>query len=905
MSNLKNQGTKKPKQTNWHALTAKAVLNLLETSPKGLSKDEVWLRQKKYGLNQLPQSKKTSGFLILLNQFRSPLVYILLVSAGISLTFQHYIDAGVILGAVVLNAIIGFGQENKVNNSLQKLRHFIEPTALVVRDGHNIEIPSRELVPGDIVILKTGVNVPADCRLLEAESLKVNEAVLTGEAAPRAKSIDPVSVGASLADRDCMVYMGTLVVQGKGKAIVVATGAKTQIGHIASLVEETEEGPTPLQKRLAHFGNQLGLIIVVLSAFIFLVGLISGRYDLYTVFLTAVAITVSAVPEGLPVAITIILTVGMQKILKRQSLVRRLVAAETLGSVTAICTDKTGTLTEGQMHVTNIIFSDQKVDLAKGKFSHPNPEFIYHILRIGLNCNDAFLEEEKKVGTWRVIGTPTDKAILTAAYQAGLNYLQEKNDYPVVKEIPFDSAYKYMASLHKVGRRTKFLFTSYALFAKGAPEVILSACDQVIKKGKIDILDKATRAKIENTIKELSAQGLRLVALAFRPVKQEEFELIKDFSSLPAGLVFAGFVVIKDPLRPEAKETLRLAKQAGVRTILITGDHKLTALAIAKQVGLEAEEKKVISGEDLDKMDDKTLAEKVRKANVFARVSPHHKLRIVKALINNKEVVAMVGDGVNDAPAIKAADIGIALGSGTDVAKEASDMVLLDNNFSTIVAAIREGRIIFSNIRKVVTYLISDSFSEVILISGSLFLGLPLALLPAQVLWINIVNDSFPNIALAFEKGDPNIMRYKPIKRQAPILNREMKAIIFGAGLVRDFFVFGIFLFLLAHNYAPIHVRTIVFACLGVDSLLYVFSLRSLHRPVWRINPFSNLYVIIAVGLSVALLLAAIYWPPLQTILSTTSLDANSWLLVLSVGFLAIILIEIIKHKFAPAKRID
>ncbi len=899
------QRPKNKKQTNWHALTAKAALHLLESAVAGLSNDEVFWRQKKYGPNKLPPPARPGYLRLFLNQFKNPLVYILLVSAGISLTFQHYIDAGVILGAVVLNAVIGFIQENKINNSLEKLQHFIEPTALVVRSGRNQQVLTRELVPGDIIVLKAGANVPADARLIEAENLQVNEAILTGESAPRAKSIEPVPVGAALAERSCLVYMGTTVVQGKGKAVVTATGPETEIGKIAALVTETKEGETPLQKRLAYFGNQLGLIIIGLSAAIFLFGFLFGRYDLYTVFLTAVAIVVSAIPEGLPVAITIILTVGMQRILKRQSLVRRLVAAETLGSVTTICTDKTGTLTEGEMHVTNIIFSDQKIDLNKGKFSHPKPELIYHLLRIGLNCNDAFLEEEKKIGTWRVIGTPTDKAILTAALQAGLNYGQEKEDFVRLKEIPFNSAFKYMASWHQVKRRTKFLPAAYVLFAKGAPEVILAASDQVIKQGKISVLDKSTRAKIKTTINDLSAQGLRLVALAFKPIKQEEFKLSQNFSTLPAGLVFAGFLVIKDPLRPEAPQTLRLAKAAGVRTILITGDHKLTALAIAKQAGLEAAEKAVVAGEALDNLDDKALKEAVRKTNIFARVSPRHKLRIVQALIASKEVVAMVGDGVNDAPALKAADIGIALGSGTDVAKEASDLVLLDNNFSTIVAAIREGRIIFSNIRKVITYLISDSFSEVILIAGSLFLGLPLALLPAQVLWINIVNDSFPNIALAFEEGDPNIMNYKPIRRQAPILNREMKAIIFGAGLIRDFFVFGIFLFLLAHHYNITQVRTIIFACLGVDSLLYIFSLRSLHRPVWRLNPFSNLYVIIAVGLSAGLLLLAIYWPPLQAVLSTAGLGAGDWLLVLSTGFLAIILIEIIKYKFAPAKRID
>lgn len=442
---------------------------------------------------------------------------------------------------------------------------------------------------------------------------------------------------------------------------------------------------------------------------------------------------------------------------------------------------------------------------------------------------------------------------------------------------------------------------NYILYEKGAPEKLLDKASEFYHQGKPHKLTKAEKEKLVRVYESLTAKGLRVIGVALRQLKDLAWGKDggeKDWELINKDLIFVGFIALKDPLRPEAKETIRVCRQAGIRPIIITGDHGLTARAIAEEVGIKVKAEDIITGETLEKMDDKKLEELVKRIDIYARVSPHHKLRIVKALQARGEVVAMTGDGINDSPALKAADIGVALGTGTDIAKETSDIVLLDNNFKTIVSAVMEGRIIFSNIRKVITYLISDSFSEVILIVGSIVAGTPLAILPAQILWVNIVNDGLPDFSLAFEKGDDGILAEKPVEKKEPIINREMKIIIFAAGLVRDFFILGIFYYLLRHSLDIAYIRTIVFAAVGVDSLMYIFSLRSFKKPIWRLNPFSNPYLVGAVSFSLFLLLAAIYWPPLQMILSTVPLDLNSWLLVVSTGFLAIIIIEMIKHYF-------
>lgn len=885
---------------DWHALSSTKVLAVLGSSKKGLDESEVARRRKKYGENVLPRKKAVSRVAILFNQIKSPIIYILLIAGAVSFFVGETINAYVLFAAVFLNTVIGFFQEDKANRSLNKLRSYIEPLALACRNGENKQLPVKELVPGDIVYLEAGNNVPADCRVIEAAELEVNEAALTGETVPSIKQAGAVAPGASLIDRESMAYLGTMVVRGKGVAVVTATGVDSELGKIAQIIREAPEEATPLQARLAKLSNQLGILVAIICLFIFSIGILQER-KIIDVFNTAVAIAVAAIPEGLPVAVTVILTIGMQRILKKRSLVRKLIAAETLGSTTVICSDKTGTLTEGKMRLANIILADQEVDLAKGRFEHRDPKLIYYALRIAFHCNDAFYEEGGGLDNWKIIGSPTDQAFLAAAIQAGLNYKKEKERYPRLGELPFDSEHKYMLTLHRMRDKHSIVKTDRVIFAKGAPEIILAKSVWLQTERGARKMSGADRRKFIYELKKLTGQGLRVIALAYQPVGKNE--VITNLNQAAVNLIFFGLVTLKDQLRAEAKETIKLCLKAGIRPLIITGDYKLTAQAIAREIGLRAEAENIMEGEELDRIDDAALKETVKRVNLYARTSPHHKLRIVQALRENREVVAMIGDGVNDAPAIKTADIGVALGSGTDVAKETSDMVLLDNNFSVIVAAVEEGRIIFSNLRKVITFLTSDIFSEITLIVGSIVFGLPLALLPAQILWLNMINDSLLNFSLAFEKGEDKLMTDPPLKPGEQILNKEMKLIIFGVGIVRDVFIFSLFFWLYRRGLNLAYLRTLFFAILGGKSLVSLFSLRSLRQPIWRLNHSFNRYLIGAALASLAIMLAAVYWPPLQSILSTVALGAGAWLLVIFIALLNLTMLEFVKYWFIVEKK--
>ena len=893
--------------SNFHSKKIKDVLKEFKADVNGLSNKEIEKRRKKYGLNELPKEKPLGKLTIFLSQFKSPLIYILLIAGFISLFLRDYIDAGVIFGAVILNTIIGFIQENKANNTLSKLKQLIKHKAFVLRNGHEIEISSGQLVPGDIIIIKAGNRMPADARIIEEDNLLVNEASLTGESVPVEKAIGVQKEGVSIADRKNMVYASTISVRGIGRAVVTATGRKTEIGKIASLVKETEDEKTPLQIRLSKFSNLLGIIIGVITVLVAAIGIFQGRAP-FDMFIMGVALAVSAIPEGLIVAVTVILVLGMQRILKKKSLVRKLVAAETLGSTTVICTDKTGTLTEGKMHVAHIIIGEKEFEVGTlgSRQDSVEAKVVSLALQTAMMCNDAVIENpEDELASWRIIGTPTDAALMSAAFQSGLNKEKLLKIEQKVGELPFDSDNKFMISLHK--RKDGKLI----LYEKGAPERLLGKSVNFYHHGKVYELTANERKKLNNNYNKLTSRGLRVIGVARRilpppptppPLRSsrergDEGNKI-DWKSIDNNLTFIGFIAIKDPLRPEAKDTIKICRQAGIRPVVITGDHKLTAQTIAKEIGFKIKEENIVTGEVLDKMSDEKLESRVNKIDIYARVSPHHKLRIVQALQSRGEVVAMTGDGINDSPALKAADIGISLGTGTDIAKEASDIVLLDNNFKTIVAAIREGRIIFANIRKVIIYLISDSFSEVILILGSILMGLPLAILPAQILWINIVNDGLPDFSLAFEKGAKGVMKRKPIKKNEPILNKEMKIIIFGIGIVRDLLIFGLFIYLFSGGMEVNYIRTMFFVLLGVKSLTGIFSLRDLNVPIWRLNPFSNLYLVGAVAVSFMLLVSAIYWAPLQKILSTVPLNFNSWILIFVVAATSIIMVEVIKHHF-------
>ena len=888
---------------NFHSKKIETCLCELKTSANGLAQAEVDKRVKKYGANKLAEEKPLGRMAILINQFKSPLIYILLAAGLIALILREHVDAGVIFGAVLLNTIIGYFQENKANQALTKLKQLVEHKALVLRGGHEIKIDSSLITVGDIIILRTGNRIPADARLIEAVGLKINEASLTGESIPSIKDTAPTAMGVALADRENMVYAGTVAVRGMGKAVVTAVGEKTEIGQIAKLVSGTVEEKTPLQSRLSKFSSLLGILTATICLLIVAIGVWQGR-ELFEMFIIAVAIAVAAIPEGLTVAVTVILVLGMQRILHQKALTRKLIAAETLGSTTVICIDKTGTLTEGKMSVAHIVIGEKEFELNSlgSRQNSEEAKIVSLALQTAMMCNDAVIENpDDELADWRVIGAPTEMALLSAAAQSGLDRNKLLKVERKVDELPFVSENKFMITLHKKGP------DNYILYEKGAPEKLLDKSVNFYHQGKKYKINKKERNKLNKTYEKLTNKGLRVIGVAVRYLATQPPLLNKrggvdgagvDWLQIDNNLTFIGFIALKDPLRPEAKETIQICRQAGIRPIIITGDHRLTARAIALEVGIKAGAENIMIGAELDKISDNKLKKLVKKIDIYARVSPHHKLRIVNALQKRGEVVAMTGDGINDSPALKAADIGLSLGTGTDVAKEASDIILLDNNFKTIVSAIRQGRIIFANIRKVITYLISDSFSEVILIVGSILMGMPLAVLPAQILWINIVNDGLPDFSLAFEKGDKNIMRDKPIKREEPIINNEMKAIVFGVGITRDLLILGLFIWFYRMGADINYLRTVLFAILGAKSLMSIFSLRSFHQPIWRLNPLSNLYLAGAVAISFTLLLLAIYWPPLQSILATVPLDKSIWLVILSIGLFGIIMIEFVKYWF-------
>jgi len=877
--------------SEFHSKDINYLYSKLKTSDKGLSQPEASLRLKTNGRNELPSKKPLSRWFIFFSQFNNALIYILLGAGVVSFLLGDIIDAGIIFAAVVLNTIIGFVQELKASEALSKLKSLVEHKAFVFREGHEIEIESKILVIGDVIDIKSGNKIPADARLINSINLQVNESSLTGESIPSTKDIVTVSEGTSLADRECMVYAGTVVARGSGRAVVVATGIDTEIGQIAQMVSRTQEESTPLQKRLRYFSKQLGFYILGLSLVLFVIGILQKR-EILEMFLVGVALAVAAIPEGLTVAVTVVLTVGMKQILKRKSLVRKLIAAETLGSTTVICTDKTGTLTEGNMHVAHIVVGENEYELDTfgSRQNIKEAKIVSLALQASMMCNDALIENpEEALSTWKLIGESTDTALFSAAVQSGLSKEKLLEQEPFVDELPFSSDLKYMITLHKKGK-------NHILYEKGAPERLLEKSSHFFHKGKLSLLNEQEKKKLIVNYKKLTSKGLRVIGVAYKDLKDLEWEKGDKWSAIDYNLNFIAFIALKDPLRAEAKETISLCRKAGIRPVIITGDYHLTAKAIAEELGFKLDSDKIMTGDGLEKLSDEKLLSMVSKVDVYARVNPHHKLRIVRALQKKGEVVAMTGDGINDSPALKAADIGISLGTGTDIAKETSDIVLLDNNFKTIVAAIRQGRIIFDNIRKVITFLLSDSFSQLLLVAGSIFLGFPLALLPAQILWMNIIQDGMPHFALAMEKDDGDVMSRKPIKKDEPILNKEMKLIIFFAGLSRDFLIFFIFIYMFKSGRDITFIRTFIFASLTVSSLLNIYSIRSLMKPIWHSNPFSNKYLNIAVFFSFILLLAGIYWPPLQNILSVTNIHLNTWLLIFGLGLTSVFFIETVKY---------
>ncbi|PIR93473.1 ATPase [Candidatus Falkowbacteria bacterium CG10_big_fil_rev_8_21_14_0_10_43_10] len=867
---------------NFHTLKAEEVLKKLKTSIKGLSKQEAKLRLGKHGLNRLPEAKRKSRILILLEQFKSPLIYILAVAGLVTLFLNDYTDAIVIWLAVGVNAVIGYIQEAKANNALAEIKKIITNKVIVIRDGKEKLVNQEHITIGDVTILRPGDKVPADGRIIESNDLKINEAALTGEWAPVEKRVESLDKETFFADRVNMAFMGTVIESGFGQMVITAVARHTEFGRVAKLIKETEESETPYQKRLGKFSKVLGGVFVVICVFIFIQGIATqpaishpdgpAGGEFVEMFTTAVAVAVAAIPEGLPMAITVILAIGMQKILKRKGLVRKLASAETLGSTSVICTDKTGTLTQGKMEVGDIIADDKD-----------------EIRKIITLLSEAFVEKiNGKLSPEIFRGRPTDKALLAAGELAGYSKEKLSKNYNEIDRIPFSSAQKFSAALFSTGK------SSRELLVMGAPEVIFERCKNI------------RISELNRQVNKMTGEGLRVLAVAHRNSAAETRRGASLHEDDINGLQFLGFVTLKDPLRAGAKQAIKICQQAGMRTVIITGDHKLTAKAIANELGLRVKDSNILEGKDLEKLTDKQLHKTARDIIVYARVMPEHKLRIINAWQSLGKVVAMTGDGINDAPALKKADVGVALGSGTTIAKEVSDLILLNDDFSVIVAAIEEGRGIVDNIRKVITYLLSGSFSEIILISAAIILGWPLPVLAVHILWVNLIEDGLPNFALAFEPKENDIMKRPPIARSAPLLNGEMKFLIFVIGVLTNFMLLGMFYYFYQYSgYSLIHTRSLMFAALAIDSRFFVYSCRSLRKNIWRVNLFSNKLLLLSTIIGTALLAVVFYHPALQAIFKTVPLTLFDWSLLVALGLANIAFIELGKSLYIRRKEVN
>lgn len=854
----------------------------------GLTQAEAEQRLLTYGRNKLPEEKKDHWFLILLRQVNSAMVYVLLLASAISFALGDRVDAGVILIAVVLNVSVGFAQEFRAEQSLNRLKSLVAKNALVLRDGKEKLINTEEIVPGDLLLLRAGDHVSADAHVMWTESFEVLESALTGESEAVEKNTNPVSETAPLGDRTNMVFAGTSVVNGQAKAIVSAIGAQTELGKIATALRETSERPTPLQKQLNRFSRMLAAVVGVLTLILFVVGIFTGRPVIET-FTLAVAIAVSALPEGLIIGVTVVLAIGMKRILQHKGLVRRLASAETLGSVTVICTDKTGTLTEGKMRVDHWVTWDHALKFHR---EHPEKELaeLFMVITIGLLNNDAkVLNPDDESEHWEITGNLTERALLFAGATLGLDHKKLQAEHPRVHAIPFNSTSKIMATLHTTPEHKR------KLYVKGAPERVLDMCNNIYVKGKSVKMTKTHRERLTEDFTSMSRKGLRVLALAYADLSKSVEKVTDEAFD---DLVFAGFLGIKDGLRTEAKPALEACARAGIKVKMITGDHKLTAQAIAQELGLPAKAEYIVDGVELSKMTEPELVSRISDISVFARVSPQDKFRIVKALQKAGHVVAMTGDGVNDAPALKASDIGVALGSGTDVAKDAADLIILDDNFQTIVTAVREGRVIFDNIKKSVLFLVSASFSEIIIVSISIVIGLPVPLTAVQILWINLVTDTLPNLALTQEPQETQVMNEPPRSPQTRIVNKELAKMTAIASGVSGLSSLGLFVLVYTISESLDYSRTITFAALSLQSLFFVFSVKSLRLPIWKSSLLNNKSLLFAVGIGIVMMVLATTLEPLQNVMHTTYLGLAEWGIIIGISVAVLGMIEALKMIF-------
>ena len=879
----------------WHTFSSEATCAALTSTEQGLSQHEAERRVTQYGLNRLTPAASRGPIKRFFSQFHNVLVYVLLAAAGVTAAIGHWVDSGVIVGVVVINALIGFIQEGKAEKALDAIRNMLTLQAMVQRDGMRFLLPAEQLVPGDIVTLESGDKVPADLRLLQVKNLRADESMLTGESLPVEKNTAAVGVHAPLGDRVCLAYSGTLITYGTALGMVVATGDKTEIGRISSMLRAVTFVTTPLLRQIAGFSKWLTLAILILASATFAYGWAIRHSSLTDLFMSVVGLAVAAIPEGLPAIMTITLAIGVQRMAKRNAIIRRLPAVETLGSVTVICSDKTGTLTCNEMTV-NSVFVNNRLFLVDGVGYQPQGDFklagktasvedhpyLYELLRAAVLCNNARLE--KKSGNWIVHGDPTEGALITLAHKAGMELDVLNQEMPRTDSIPFESEHRYMATLHQD-------LSGYAfVFIKGAPERVLAMCSLQRIDGE-DIPLHA--APWQQMMDEIAGRGQRLLAIAFKTVAATQKQI--SFADVETGLTLLGIVGMIDPPRPEAVKAVLKCQNAGIRVKMITGDHAATAAAIAAQLNIG--DGSVLSGTDLDQMMDRELKAAIRNIDVFARTSPENKLRLVTALQADGQVVAMTGDGVNDAPALKRADVGVAMGKkGTEVAKETSEMVLADDNFASIAHAVEEGRGIYDNLKKAIIFILPTGVGEALTIVAAIVMGEILPITPVQILWVNMITAVTLSLTLAFEPPERNIMRRMPRRPDEPLLSALLSWRILFVSLIMVTGTFGLFLWERSLGTSIEQARTVTVNTLVMFEIFYVFNSRYLYHSVINLHGlFGNRLVWLAIITLIVFQMALTYWQPMQVLFGTVAIDAHTWQMIVAVASSVFILVEIEK----------
>ncbi len=886
---------------NWYNLEVSEALASLDSKRTGLSQEEAQHRLAQFGPNELAGKEKISPWAILLEQFKNFLIIILLVAVALSAIMGEVADAIVIFVIVLFAAGLGFIQEYRAERAMAALKRMAAPTASVLRDGKETEVPARELAPGDIVLLKTGDRIPADARLIEAVNLKADEASLTGESVPVEKTNKALPGEISIGDRRNMVFTGTAAVYGRGTAIITATGMATEFGKIATMLQEVEKEQTPLQVNLDKLGKWIGIGALALCFILAGIGVLRG-HEILEMLIWGVSLAVAAVPEALPAVVTISLALGVQRMVRRHALVRKLPAVETLGCTTFICSDKTGTLTQDQMTIRRI-YADGKLIDVTGVGYEPKGEFhldgkalntegdtaIQMLLQIGSLCNDTSLTSAN--GVWGIKGDPTEGALVVTAAKAGLWQEKLQSQFPRIHEIPFSSETKRMTTVHQTPQ-------GKIAYSKGAPEVILSSCSRIYRDGKEKELAHEDRKTIMSVAQEMAEDALRVLGLAYKRLT----DTAGPTDGVEQDMVFVGLAGMIDPPREEVKEAVKLCDQAGIKSVMITGDHKLTAVAIAKELGI-LKEGVALTGAEIDNLSDEEFEALIEKIEVYARVSPAHKLRVVEALVRKGHVVAMTGDGVNDAPALKKADIGVAMGiTGTDVSKEAADIILTDDNFASIVAAVEEGRGIFGNIKKYLIYLLSCNLGEILLMATAIllgpFLGLPAGVIPLiaiQILYVNLATDGLPAIALSVDPPDLDIMSQKPRPRNQTIFTTPVLRYLAGAGIWTAFVSLAIFLWAWNSGKDHVEAQSMCFVTLILIQFFNAFNCRSFEHSLFKVGVTTNKWLLLAIAWECIMLSFVIYLPILQSPFHTYSLTLTDWVIAILSASTIFIIAEIYK----------